>query len=55
MDEVLAEWEQLCKEHDAARDAYFFAFGPVNQKFTKSQESERKLTYKCTSKKPFVT
>jgi len=33
MNEVLAEWEQLCKEHDAARDAYFLACGPVNQKF----------------------
>ena len=28
-----AEWEKLCNEHSAARDAYFRAFAVVNQKF----------------------
>ena len=31
--DVYAEWQKLCEEHDAARDAYFQAFGTVNQKF----------------------
>ena len=28
------EWNELCKEHDAARDAVYEALGPVNQKFS---------------------
>ena len=27
------EWQKLCDEHEAARDAYFNAFAPVNEKF----------------------
>jgi hypothetical protein len=29
------EWQKLCEEHSAARDAYFKAFATVNDKFTK--------------------
>jgi hypothetical protein len=32
-DEVGAQWQGLCEEHEAARDAYFRAFAAVNQKF----------------------
>jgi len=28
-----AEWNKLCEEHEAARDAYFHAFANVNKKF----------------------
>ncbi len=28
------EWQKLCEEHETARDAYFEAFKPVNQKFS---------------------
>ncbi len=28
-----ARWRKLCREHDAARAAYFKAFGVVNRKF----------------------
>ena len=31
--DVYAEWQKLCEEHEAARDAYFQAFAHVNQKF----------------------
>ena len=30
---VYTEWQRLCEEHEAARDAYFQAFATVNQKF----------------------
>ena len=28
------QWQTLCEEHEAARDAYFRAFAAVNQKFS---------------------
>lgn len=28
------EWQKLCEEHHAARDAIYEALGPVNQKFS---------------------
>ena len=31
--DISAEWQKLCDEHDAARDAYFKAFAVLNQKF----------------------
>jgi hypothetical protein len=31
--DVYAEWQKLCEEHEAVRDAYFQAFAIVNQKF----------------------
>ena len=31
--EIGAQWQKLCEEHEAARDAYFRAFAAVNQKF----------------------
>ena len=31
--DVYAEWQNLCEEHEAARDAYFQAFAIVKQKF----------------------
>ena len=31
--DVYTEWQKLCEEHEAARDAYFQAFAIVNQKF----------------------
>jgi hypothetical protein len=31
--EVGLQWQKLCEEADAARDAFSRAFGPVNQKF----------------------
>jgi hypothetical protein len=34
MKDVYTEWQQLCKEFEAAREAFFRAFVPVNQKFT---------------------
>jgi len=33
LNEVGAQWQKLCEEHKAARDAYFRAFATVNQKF----------------------
>jgi len=32
--EIGPEWQKLCEEHEAARDAYFRAFAAVNQKFS---------------------
>jgi len=32
-DEVGLQWQKLCEEADAARDAFSRAFAPVNQKF----------------------
>ena len=34
MPDVYAKWQQLCKEHDDARDEYFLSFIPVNKKFS---------------------
>jgi hypothetical protein len=31
--EIGAQWQKLCEEHEAARDAYFQAFATVNLKF----------------------
>ena len=31
--DISNEWQKLCEEHGAARDAYFKAFATVNQKF----------------------
>jgi len=31
--DVSAEWQKLCEEHEAAKNAYFQAFSAVNQKF----------------------
>lgn len=31
--DISAEWQKLCDEHSAARDAHFKAFAAVNQKF----------------------
>lgn len=31
--DVYGEWQKLCEEHEAARDAYFQAFAVVNHKF----------------------
>jgi hypothetical protein len=28
------QWQTLCKEHEAARDAYFRAFAAINQRFS---------------------
>ena len=32
--EIGPQWQKLCEEHAAARDAYFRAFAAVNQKFS---------------------
>ena len=32
--DVHTGWQELCKEHDAARDAYFQAYAAVNHKFS---------------------
>jgi hypothetical protein len=32
-DEVDGQWQKLCEEHDAGRDAYLRAFATVNRKF----------------------
>lgn len=32
--DIDAEWQKLCEEHDAARDACFRAFPAANRKFT---------------------
>jgi hypothetical protein len=32
-DEIYAQWQKLCAEHDTARDAYFGALFAVNEKF----------------------
>jgi len=32
---ISAKWQKLCVQHQAARDAYFKAFSPVNRKFLK--------------------
>ncbi len=32
--DVYTEWQKLCDEHEAAREAYFQAFADVNQKFS---------------------
>ena len=32
--EIGPQWQKLCEEHEAARDAYFRAFGAVNQRFS---------------------
>lgn len=36
MDDIEEEWDKLCAEHDAARDAFFEAFAPVRQSFSES-------------------
>ena len=33
MADLYAEWEKLCDEHEAARDAYLDAFEKVHQRF----------------------
>jgi phage-related protein len=32
-DEIGPQWQKLCEEHEAAREAYFRAFAAINQKF----------------------
>jgi uncharacterized protein YdeI (YjbR/CyaY-like superfamily) len=32
--DVPTEWQKLCDEHEAAKNAYFEAFSAVNQKFS---------------------
>jgi phage-related protein len=56
---VYAEWQKLCNEHTAARDAHFNAFAVVNQKFvaigqgtsrtnpTNNELSEFEITWKA--------
>jgi hypothetical protein len=34
MSDLYAEWEMLCTQHEAARDAYLQSFLPVNKKFS---------------------
>ena len=32
-DKVGAQWQELCEEHDAAKDAYFRTFATVKRRF----------------------
>ncbi|MGB7912030.1 MAG: hypothetical protein WCF59_07370 [Desulfobaccales bacterium] len=43
MDEIYSEWQQLCKEFEAARDAHFLLFAVVNQKFAAIFQGKSRL------------
>ncbi len=32
--DIAAEWQVLCDQHEAAKNAYYQAFGAVNQRFS---------------------
>ena len=34
MSDLYIKWQQLCKEYEAAQNAYFLSFAPVHQKFS---------------------